>query len=132
MNHQRHQLPPNRRSFLGSLGSGFGSVALAAMAAEQAATAGPAVSPLAPKAPHFAPKAKRVILLWMQGGPSQMDLFDYKPKLNEMNGQELPASVRMGQRLTGMSANQASLQLAGSAFKFQQHGRSGAWVSELR
>jgi len=67
----------------------------------------------------------------MSGGPSQMDLFDYKPALNRLNGQELPASVRMGQRLTTMSANQSSLPLAGSIFKFAQHGRSGAWVSEL-
>jgi hypothetical protein len=67
----------------------------------------------------------------MSGGPSQMDLFDYKPRLNQMNGQELPASVRMGQRLTTMSANQSSLPLAGSIFKFAQHGQCGAWVSEL-
>jgi hypothetical protein len=67
----------------------------------------------------------------MSGGPSQLDLFDYKPLLNRMNGQDLPASVRMGQRLTGMSANQATLPLAGSLFSFAQHGRSGAWVSNL-
>ena len=60
-----------------------------------------------------------------------MDLFDYKPQLNQMNGQELPASIRMGQRLTTMSAFQSSLPLAGSIFKFQQHGKCGAWVSEL-
>src|SRR6185312_1188710 len=64
-------------------------------------------------------------------GPSQLDLFDYKPLLNKMNGQDLPASVRMGQRLTGMSANQATLPMAGSIFKFAQHGKSGAWLSEL-
>ncbi len=73
---------------------------------------------------HHPPKAKRVIYLFMSGGPSQLDLFDYKPLLNELNGQELPDSVRRGQRLTGMSANQASLPLAGSIFKFQQHGQS--------
>src|SRR5207237_3729660 len=82
-------------------------------------------------APHFAPKAKRVIYLFMSGGPSQLDLFDYKPLLSKMNGQDLPESVRMGQRLTGMSANQATLPMAGSIFKFDQHGKSGAWVSEL-
>src|SRR5436189_4858313 len=81
--------------------------------------------------PHFAPKAKRIIYLFMSGGPSQHDLFDYKPLLNKMNGQDLPASVRMGQRLTGMSANQATLPLAGSIFKFGQHGQSASWVSEL-
>src|SRR5205085_9575919 len=67
----------------------------------------------------------------LRGGPSQHDLFDYKPLLNKMNGQDLPASVRMGQRLTGMSANQATLPLAGSIFKFAQHGQSRAWVSDL-
>ena len=67
----------------------------------------------------------------MSGGPSQLDLFDYKPLLNEMNGQDLPESVRMGQRLTGMSANQATLPMAGSIFKFGRHGQSGTWVSEL-
>lgn len=81
--------------------------------------------------PHYPPKAKRVIYLFMSGGPSQLDLFDYKPLLNKMNGEDLPASVRMGQRLTGMSGHQSRLPLAGSAFKFAQHGESGAWVSEL-
>ena len=80
---------------------------------------------------HVAPKARRVISLFMSGGPSQLDLFDYKPLLNQMNGEDLPESVRMGQRLTGMSANQATLPLAGSIFKFRRHGQSGAWVSEL-
>src|SRR6185312_9406144 len=80
---------------------------------------------------HFPPKARRVISLFMSGGPSQLDLFDYKPLLNKMNGQDLPASVRMGQRLTSMSANQATLPMAGSIFKFARHGTSGAWVSEL-
>src|SRR5437870_1944019 len=67
----------------------------------------------------------------MSGGPSQHVLFDYKPLLNKMNGQDLPASVRMGQRLTGMTGNQATLPLAGSIFKFAQHGKCGAWVSDL-
>src|SRR5207237_5092578 len=81
--------------------------------------------------PHFSARAKRIISLFMSGGPSQLDLFDHKPLLNRMNGQDLPASVRMGQRLTGMSANQATLPLAGSLFRFDRHGASGAWVSEL-
>lgn len=80
---------------------------------------------------HFPAKAKRIIYLFMAGGPSQLDLFDYKPLLNERNGQDLPGSVRMGQRLTGMSGHQASLPMAGSIFKFAQHGESRAWVSEL-
>src|SRR6185436_11238945 len=126
----------NRRDFLGRCGLGLGSAALAGLLTPRSAAG--AVSPKTaspyqglPEFPTFAPRAKRVIYLFMSGGPSQMDLFDYKPALNRMNGQELPASVRQGQRLTGMSANQSSLPLAGSVFKFKQHGRSGAWVSEL-
>lgn len=80
---------------------------------------------------HHAGKAKRVIYLFMAGGPSQLETFDYKPLLNQRQGEQLPDSVRMGQRLTGMSGNQASLPLAGSIYKFAQHGKSGAWVSEL-
>jgi len=80
---------------------------------------------------HFPARAKRVIYLFMSGGPSQLDLFDHKPLLNEKNGEDLPASVRMGQRLTGMSGNQSRLPLVGSPFKFSQHGPSGAWISEL-
>jgi len=81
--------------------------------------------------PHFAPKVKRVIYLFQSGAPSQLDLFDYKPLLNKMNGQELPESVRQGQRLTGMTSGQTSLPLAGSIFNFKQHGQSGAWMSDL-
>ncbi|GAB5402708.1 MAG: DUF1501 domain-containing protein [Aureliella sp.] len=77
------------------------------------------------------PKAKRIIYLFQSGGPAQQDLFDYKPVLNELNGEEIPPRVRGEQRLTGMSVNQSSLPLAGSAFKFSQHGESGAWLSEL-
>ena len=80
---------------------------------------------------HHAPKAKRVVHLFQSGGPSQLDLFDHKPLLQERNGEELPDSVRRGQRLTGMSGNQATLPLAGSQFKFARHGQSQAWVSEL-
>jgi uncharacterized protein (DUF1501 family) len=72
-----------------------------------------------------------VIYLFQSGGPSQLETFDYKPLLNEKQGEQLPESVRMGQRLTGMSGNQATLPLAGSIFKFAQHGQSGAWMSEL-
>ena len=77
------------------------------------------------------PRAKRVIYLFQSGGPSQLDLFDEKPLLRNMNGQELPASVRMGQRLTGMTAFQKAFPMAGTHFAFAQHGKSGAWVSEL-
>jgi uncharacterized protein (DUF1501 family) len=78
-----------------------------------------------------APKARRVVYLFQSGGPSQLETFDPKPLLVERNGTELPESVRRGQRLTGMSGNQSSLPLAGSLFRFAQHGESGAWVSEL-
>jgi hypothetical protein len=79
----------------------------------------------------FPPKAKRIIYLFMAGGPSQMETFDYKPLLNKRNGEQLPDSVRQGQRLTGMSGNQSSLPLAGSQFGFKQYGANGAWVSDL-
>src|SRR5439155_21213377 len=81
--------------------------------------------------PHFAPKAKRVIYLFMAGGPAQMDLLDYKPTLEKLHGTELPASVRMGQRLTGMTSGQSAFPVVKSIFKFAQHGKCGAWVSEL-
>ena len=81
--------------------------------------------------PHFPAKAKRVIYLFQSGAPSQIETFDHKPKLREMNRQDLPESVRQGQRLTGMSSGQASFPLAGSLFDFAQHGESGTWVSEL-
>ena len=81
--------------------------------------------------PQIAPKAKRVIYLFQSGGPSQMELFDYKPRLKDFAGTELPESIRNGQRLTGMSATQASFPVVASKFSFQQHGKSGAWISEL-
>src|SRR5881396_950914 len=124
----------NRREFFGRFALGLGGAALFGLLNRDALAATvPAVNPFKGilDQPHFAPKAKRIIYLFMSGGPSQHDLFDYKPLLNKMNGQDLPASVRMGQRLTGMSANQATLPLAGSLFKFARHGQSGAWVSDL-
>jgi hypothetical protein len=81
--------------------------------------------------PHFPPTAKRVIYLFQSGAPSQMELFDYKPKLADLRATELPDSIRQGQRLTGMTATQTSFPIAPSLFKFAQHGKSGAWVSEL-
>lgn len=82
-------------------------------------------------APHFAPKAKRVIYLFQSGGPSQLELFDYKPLLNQRRGEELPESIRQGQRLTGMTSGQDSFPLVGSAYDFKQHGQNGTWVSDL-
>lgn len=80
---------------------------------------------------HHPAKAKRVIFLFQSGGPSQIDLWDHKPHLNKVQGEQLPESIRKGQRLTGMSGNQSSFPLAGSPFKFEQHGESGQWMSEL-
>lgn len=115
----------SRRHFLNSLGMGLGGLALSNILTPEA---------LAEKllgSPQFAPKAKRVIFLFQSGGPSQLDMFDYKPTLNKEHGKELPDSVRKGQRLTGMSGNQSSLPLVGSPYKFKQHGQSGTWFSEL-
>lgn len=118
----------NRRTFLNQFGMGLGSVALADLMLREghAATDQGILG-----SPHANAKIKRIIYLFMSGGPSQMDLFDHKPLLNERHGEELPASVRMGQRLTAMSGNQASLPLAGSPFRFQRHGQSGLTMSEL-
>ena len=123
----------DRRKFLGRCGMGLGAAALGSLLSRDhlaAASADNLFKGILDK-PHHPPKAKRIIYLFMSGGPSQLDLFDYKPLLNKMNGQDLPAGVRMGQRLTGMSGNQATLPLAGSIFKFSQAGKSGAWVSDL-
>ena len=119
----------SRRSFLNGLGMGLGGLALSNILTPEASAEALAERLLS--SPQFAPKAKRVIFLFQSGGPSQVDLFDYKPLLNKKHGQELPDEVRKGQRLTGMSGNQASLPLVGSPFKFKQHGESGTWMSDL-
>ncbi len=94
-------------------------------------SAAPAPWPALPGLPHHAAKAKRIIYLFQHGAPSQLDLFDYKPGLQGLRGKDLPESVRMGQRLTGMTAYQATFPTAPSIFRFAQHGQSGAWISEL-
>jgi len=119
-----------RRHFFSLTSSGLGIAALASLLAEDLTAASASAGGL-PGLPHFAPKAKRVIYLFQSGAPSQMDLFDYKPKLEQLRATELPDSVRMGQRLTGMTATQASFPVAPSIFRFAQHGESGAWLSEL-
>lgn len=111
--------PSTRRQFLTQSSLGLGAMALASLSND------------ASSAPHFAPKAKRIIYLFMHGGPSQLDLLDYKPGLRRLHGQELPASVRGDQRLTGMTSGQMSLPVTASLFNFQRHGKSGAWISEL-
>ena len=121
----------NRRKFLSKLSLGIGSVALGSLLIPDLFTGKPDEEVLMAGLPHFAPKAKRIIYLFQNGAPSQLDLFDYKPKLQEMFGLDLPESIRMGQRLTGMTADQKKFPLAGSIFNFKQYGKSGAWFSEL-
>ncbi len=117
---ERHLLL-TRRHFFGRMSAGIGVAALASL-----------LRPLAGLAEtHFPPKAKRVIYLFQSGAPSQIELFDYKPKLQELAGSELPDSVRKGQRLTSMTSTQANFPVAAPRFRFQQQGKCGAWVSEL-
>jgi len=127
----------NRRLFLRRSGLGLGSMALgslmgpAALASDASRPAGLEAKDGLPGLPHFAPKAKRVIYLFQSGAPSQLDLFDYKPAIQERRGIDLPDSIRMGQRITTMTSGQKSFPVAPSIFKFAQHGQSGAWISEL-
>jgi len=121
-----HPLHVTRRHFLSGASLGLGSLALNALL-----PGGLQASSGVLGRPHQPARARRVIYLFQSGGPGQQDLFDYKPLLNERNGQQLPDFVRGGQRLTGMSVNQASIPLAGSAFRFARHGKSGVWLSEL-
>jgi hypothetical protein len=118
-----------RRQFFSRSANGIGAAALASLL-RPSLFSGDASGGVLGK-PHFAPKAKRVIYLFMHGGPSQLDMFDHKPGLQALHGQELPASVRGTQRLTGMTSNQKTLPITSSLFKFARHGKSGAWVSEL-
>jgi len=115
-----------RRHFFSRGAGGIGVAALASIF-QRSGLAASAIEGI----PHFAPTAKRVILLHQSGGPSQLDLFDYKPGLQKQRGIELPDSVRMGQRITGMTSGQGTLPVAPSIFQFKQHGKSGAWVSDL-
>lgn len=128
-----HGLNMNRRRFLSRLSLGVGSVALGSLLIPDlfSGNGEAAGDALAPGMPHFAPKAKRIIYLFQNGAPSQLESFDYKPMLRQMMGQELPASVRMGQRLTGMSSGQSSFPLVGSIYDFKQYGKARAWVSDL-
>ncbi|MCH2181391.1 MAG: DUF1501 domain-containing protein [Mariniblastus sp.] len=122
----------SRRDCLAQVGLGFGALALTDLVAGRAPADEPDRSRQGMlKELHHVAKAKRVIFLFQSGGPSQIDLLDYKPHLNKVQGEQLPDSVRRGQRLTGMSGNQSSLPLVGSPFKFEQHGQSGQWLSEL-
>jgi hypothetical protein len=122
-----------RRQFFGRTAAGVGTAALASLLNPnlfaQAATVASGHGVLG--APHFAPRAKRVIYLFMSGGPSHIDLFDYKPALEKLGGSELPGSIRMGQRITGMTSGQKSFPCAAPLFKFSRHGQAGTWMSDL-
>ncbi len=135
-----YNLLQTRRHFFKSAGLKVGRVALASLlfpeVLKAAADAGSgSAAPLAHPAlaglPHFAPKAKRIIYLFMNGAPSQMDLLDYKPKMAELFDKDIPPSVRGNQRLTTMTSGQSRFPIAPSIYKFAQHGKSGAWFSEL-
>jgi hypothetical protein len=119
-----------RRHLFGLGSKGIGVAALASLLSPEAFGEAPASGGLV-GLPHFKPTAKRVIYLHQSGAPSQIDLFDYKPKLKKLQGTELPGSVRMGQRITGMTSGQSTLPVASSMFRFGQHGQSGTWLSEL-
>src|ERR1051325_3942922 len=120
------RLAITRRHFFCRASTGLGIAALSSLLSSEARGAGGL-----PGLPHFPPKAKRVIYLFQHGAPSQLDLFDYKPDLTRQRGTDLPETVRMGQRLTGMTAFQTKFPTAPSIFKFSQHGKAGMWLSEL-
>ncbi len=126
----RHPPPADlqftRRQFFSRSATGIGAAALASLVQPSLWSAG-----AVPGRPHFAPRAKRVIYLFMHGGPSQLDLFDHKPGLQALHGQDLPPSVRGNQRLTGMTSGQKAFPVTSSIFKFARHGANGTWVSEL-
>lgn len=128
------QLNSTRRQLLANSSRVVGAAALASLSAEgtkQAIAAPDNGRGGIPGLPHFAPKAKRVIYLFMSGGPSHIDTFDYHPEIRKLHGQELPDSVRQGQRLTGMTSGQKSFPVVAPMFKFKQHGEHGTWVSEI-
>ncbi|MDA0813190.1 MAG: DUF1501 domain-containing protein, partial [Verrucomicrobia bacterium] len=112
-----------RRHFFGKLGTGVGAVALSSLFSQDVSASESVM--------HFAPRAKRVIYLFQSGAPSQLETLDYKPGLEKLHETELPASIRDGQRLTGMTSGQSSFPVAASQFGFQRHGRSGAWIGDL-
>ena len=126
------QLLLTRRQLLTNSHKALGGAALASLMGRDlfAAASAPNRSRSA-AGPHFAPQAKRVIYLFMAGGPSHIDTFDYHPKIREYYGQELPASVRMGQRITGMTSGQSSFPVVAPMFKFRRFGEHGTWVSDV-
>ena len=130
---QNLRLSLTRRQLLGRTSTGIGTAALASLlhsSTAQAAVGGANAIGI-PGIPTFAPRAKRVIYLFMSGGPSHIDLFDYKPALRKFHGTELPDSIRNGQRITGMTSGQKSFPCVAPIFKFARHGKAGTWLSEL-
>jgi hypothetical protein len=121
-----HDLLISRRGLLRGAAWGVGTAALAELLSAEGKVASSAAA-----GPHFPARAKRVIWLFMSGAPSQIDLFDYKPKLADLYDQDLPASVVNGQRFTTMTSGQERFPIAPSRYAFAQHGQSGAWMSEL-
>lgn len=131
---QLAHLAVTRRQFFGRTATGIGTAALASLLHSEgyAASGAPPPGPGGlPNLPHFAPKAKRVIYMFQSGAPSQIDLFDHKPLLRQYHGQDLPDTVRQGQRITGMTSGQDRLPVAASIFSFQRQGQSGTELSEL-
>src|SRR5437762_12855135 len=129
----RRLLTETRRHFFSRCGVGVGQIALAQLLSGGRLLAAPAAtSPMDPKPPHFPAKVKSVIYLFMAGGPSQLEMFDYKPKLQEYDGKPIPESLVAGKRFAFMDAFQKEpLKVLGSRREFKQYGRSGAWVSNL-
>ncbi len=119
-----------RRPFLTQSTSGVGLAALASLILSDRSISGDEMKTVS-HLPHFAPRAKRIIYLFQSGGPSQIDLFDYKPKMADIYDQDLPDSVRQGQRFTTMTSGQSRFPIAPSIFKFKKHGQSGMWLSDL-
>jgi hypothetical protein len=126
----QHLQAMTRRHFFAKGALGLGTAALASLLPERRASAMVETGGI-PDLPHFAPKAKRAIYLFMNEGPSQMDMWDYKPKMDAMFDKDLPDSIRKGQRLTTMTSGQGRFPVAPSKYKWAQHGKSGTWVSEL-
>jgi hypothetical protein len=127
-----HGLNANRRKFISRMSLGLGSAALGSLLIPDLFGGSDSAEDAIMKAvPHIAPKAKRVIYLFQNGAPSQLETFDYKPMLRERMGEDLPESIRNGQRLTGMTAGQSKFPLIGSYYDFKQYGKSGAYVSDL-
>src|SRR5256885_9944231 len=131
---REHKLLLTRRHFFGRMATGIGVAALGSLlnpALFEALAGEPGKSKGLLGLPHFTPKPRRFIYLYRAGGPSHMELLDYKPSLEKLHETELPDSIRMGQRITTMTSGQKSLPVVKSIYKFRQYGKSGAWVSEL-